>query len=82
MGDAARRLVLAKNLPLSMSLGTTDKSQARLFQFVDAELNVRPLLTSRFGVGNGSNVGGAGRRLHAQFWTFRAKNTFLVSGPS
>jgi len=27
MGDAARRLVLAKNLPLSMSLGTTDKSQ-------------------------------------------------------
>jgi len=32
MGDAARRLVLAKTLPLSMSLGTTDKSQFSSFE--------------------------------------------------
>ena len=31
MGDAARRRVLAKSLPLSMSLGTTDKSSFRRF---------------------------------------------------
>lgn len=46
MGDAARRLVLAKNLPLSMSLGTTDKSQAP----VSSSSRKRAPTSSDFGV--------------------------------
>jgi hypothetical protein len=43
--------------------GMMAMSPARLFQFVDAELNVRRLLTGTFGAGNGSKLGGSCRPL-------------------
>jgi len=62
MGDAARRLVLAKNLPLSMSLGTTDKSQSQSTASSQWPDERRAGFTEPFLTSNGGYVGDCGPR--------------------
>ena len=82
MGDAARRLVLAKTLPLSMSLGTTDKSQ-----FSSFEHSAGPQRRGLDGSGEGWAVdgsvwrdGGQGARLSAVLTVHSGNKALEVCG--